>query len=40
MLGRLFNDVATYASPSVMEAAFATAILWQANPVFRALGLA
>lgn len=37
MLGRLFNSIASYTSPSLAEAAFATAVLWQANPVVQAL---
>jgi hypothetical protein len=39
MLEKLFNNAANYASPSLMEAAFATVVLAQMNPVFRAFGL-
>lgn len=42
MLERLFNNIATmtaHTAPSVMEAAFATAVLWQVNPVAQALHL-
>jgi hypothetical protein len=39
MLEKLFNSAATYASPSLMEAAFATIVLAPMNPVFRLFGL-
>lgn len=37
MLARLFNNIAPYTSPSLVEAAFATAVLWQVNPLVQAL---
>lgn len=39
MLGQLFNSIVQSTSPALAEAAFATAVLWQANPVFQAFSL-
>ena len=37
MLERLFNNIAAYITPSSAEATFATAVLWQANPLVQSL---
>lgn len=37
MLSKLFNEIGTYASPSLMEAAVNTVMLAPANPIFMRL---